>query len=183
MMTTDYQRSSASTHGDRPRAGIIVIGALAGSVLGWLLFALIFGLFIGPRAAQTADRLAYAAAWLLPIAIVLFAMTMATGLGRAFTRSGDPTVGADSRYVDISRRVLTNSVEQSLVFALAALAMAAVTPAGQLGLLGSLTILFVVARVAFWIGYLIHPFYRYAGFALTAEVNIVILVWDLVHVV
>lgn len=182
-MTTDFPQRSTRAHEDGPRPGVIVIGALAGSVLGWLLFALIFGLFIGPRAAQTADRLAYAAAWLLPIAILLFVMSMATGLGRAFTRSADPTVDADSRYVDISRRVLTNTVEQSLVFALAALAMAAVTPAGQLGLLGSLTILFVVARVLFWVGYLIHPFYRYAGFALTAEVNLVILVWSVVHLV
>lgn len=182
-MTTDSPHGSMRAHEGGPRVGsAIVIGVLVGSVLGWLLFALIVGLFIGPRAAQTADRLAYAAAWLLPIALVLFAMIMATGLGRVFTRSGDPTVGADARYVDISRRVLTNTVEQSLVFALAALAMAAVTPAGQLGLLGSLTILFVIARIAFWIGYLIHPFYRYAGFALTAEVNIVILVWDVVHV-
>lgn len=183
-MTSNFPRDSASARSDGPPVGrTVVIGALAGTVLGWLLFALIVGLFIGPRAAQTADRLAYAAAWLLPIAIVLFAITMATGLGRAFTRSGDPTASADSRYVDISRRVLTNSVEQSLIFALAALTMGAVTPAGQLGLLGSLTVLFVIARVAFWIGYLIHPFYRYAGFALTAEINIVILVWDIVHVV
>ena len=182
-MSSEFPRDSRRTRDDGPRAGAIVIGSVAGTVLGWLLFALIVGLFIGPRAAQTADRLAYAAAWLLPIAILLFAMTMATGLGRAFTRSGDPTASADSRYVEISRRVLTNSVEQSLIFALAALAMGAVTPAGQLGLLGSLTVLFVIARVAFWIGYLIHPFYRYAGFALTAEINIVILVWDIVHVV
>jgi uncharacterized MAPEG superfamily protein len=182
-MTTNNPRDSAPARRDGPPAGrAVVIGALAGTVLGWLLFALIVGLFVGPRAAQTADRLAYAAAWLLPVAILLFAMTMATGFGRAVTRNGDPTARGDSRYVDISRRVLTNSVEQSLVFALAALTMGAVTPAGQLGLLGSLTILFVIARIAFWIGYLIQPVYRYAGFALTAEINIVILVWDLVHV-
>jgi uncharacterized MAPEG superfamily protein len=120
---------------------------------------------------------------MLPIAILLFAMAATAGFGRALTRSPDPTAGADPRFVDISRRILTNTLEQSLVFALAALTMAAVTPAGQLGLLGALTVLFVIARVAFWIGYLAHPLYRYAGFALTAEINLVILVWDVVHVV
>ena len=84
-------------------------------------------------------------------------MTIAAALGRAFGPASDPTAGADSRYLDISRRVLTNTVEQSLVFALAALAMAAVTPAGQLGLLGALVIVFVFARVIFWLGYLRHP--------------------------
>ena len=81
---------------------------------------MIIGLFIGPRAAQTADRLAYAAAWMLPIAILLFLMTMAAAFGRGLSPASDPTAGADSRYVDISRRILTNTLEQSLVFALAA---------------------------------------------------------------
>lgn len=161
----------------------VIVGVLAGTVLGWLLFALIFGLVIGPTAATKADRLAYAAAWLLPVAIVVFLMTLATGLGRFFGGGADPTLNADSRYVDLSRRVLTNTVEQSLIFALAALAMAALTPAGQLGLLGSLVILFVVARLAFWIGYLIDPLYREAGMALTFEINAVILVWDIAHLI
>jgi hypothetical protein len=170
--------------GDRSRAGrTMIIGILAATVLGWVLFALIVGLMVGPRAAQTADRLAYAAAWLLPIAILLFVMSMATGFGRAFGGGENPTANADSRYVDISRRVLTNTVEQSLIFALAALAMAALTPAGQLSVLAALVILFVIARVVFWFGYLRDPMYRFPGFALTAEVNLVILVWDIVHVV
>lgn len=161
----------------------VVIGVLAGTVLGWLLFALLLGLVIGPTAAAKADRLAYAAAWLLPIAIVIFLMTVATGLGRFFSGPADPTLTADSRYVDISRRALTNTVEQSLIFALATLAMAALTPAGQLGLLGALVILFVIARIAFWIGYLIDPLYREAGMALTFEINAVIIVWDIAHLI
>ncbi len=158
-----------------------LIWSAAGTVLGWLLFALIVGLFIGPRAAQTADRLAYAAAWMWPIAVLLFAMTVVAAVARGASAAMDPTAHAEGRFLDLSRRILTNTVEQSLVFALGAFAMAAVTPAGQLGLLGALTILFVIARVAFWIGYLVDPVYRYAGFALTAEINVVVLVWTLVH--
>jgi uncharacterized MAPEG superfamily protein len=161
----------------------VVIWVLVGSVLGWLLFALLLGLIIGPRAAQTADRLAYAAAWMLPIAILIFVMTMATGLGRFLGGGADPTANADSRFVDVCRRSLTNTVEQSLIFALAAFTMAAVTPAGQLGLLGSLVILFVIARLAFWIGYLRQPLYREAGMALTFEINAVIIIWDIVHLI
>lgn len=176
-MTGDYTRSETLS-GARRTA---LIGAAVGTVLGWLLFALIVGLFIGPRAAQTADRLAYAAAWMWPLAVVLLLMTLAAGLARGMGAAIDPTAQAEGRFLDISRRVLTNTVEQSLIFALGAFAMAAVTPAGQLGLLGALTILFVIARVAFWIGYLVDPLYRCAGFALTAEINIVVLVWTLVH--
>lgn len=160
---------------------VSLIGAVVGTLLGWLLFALIVGLVIGPTAATKADRLAYAAAWLLPISILLFVMTLAVGMARFWSPGIDPTANADNRFIDISRRVLTNTVEQSLIFVLAALAMSAVTPAGQLGFLGALTILFVIARLVFWIGYLRSPFYRYAGFVLTAEINVVIIVWTFVH--
>jgi uncharacterized MAPEG superfamily protein len=162
---------------------VSLVGALVGTLLGWLLFALIVGLFIGPLAATKADRLGYAATWLLPISILLFVMTLAVGAARFWSGGIDPTADADTRFIDISRRVLTNTVEQSLVFAFAALAMSVVTPAGQLGLLGALTILFVIARLLFWVGYLRSPFYRYAGFVLTAEINIVIIVWTFVHLI
>ena len=177
---TDLPRARADQLSDRRS---VIIGVLAGTVLGWLLFALLLGLVIGPTAATKADRLGYAAAWLLPIALLIFLMTMATGLGRFFGGGADPTLNADSRYVDISRRVLTNTVEQSLIFAMAALAMAALTPAGQLGLLGSLVILFVIARLAFWVGYLLHPLYREVGMAVTFQINAVIIIWDIVHLI
>lgn len=177
-MSTDLSRAQLDTPNIRRN---VLISVLVVSVLGWLLFALLLGMIIGPRAAQTADRLAYAAAWMLPIAILLLVMTLATGLGRFFGGGADPTLNADSRYVDISRRSVTNTLEQSLIFALAALAMAAVTPAGQLGLLGSLVILFVIARLLFWFGYLRHPLYREAGMVLTYEINVVIIIWDIVH--
>ena len=32
--------------------------------------------------------------------------------------------------------------------------------------------MFVAARIAFWVGYRIHPLYRAAGFAATAYLNI-----------
>lgn len=176
-MTEDSSRTDDLSRARRTG----LIWAAAGTVLGWLLFALIVGLIIGPRAAQTADRLAYAAAWMWPIAVLLFVMTLVTAIARGSSPAIDPTTNSEGRFLAISRRVLTNTVEQSLIFALGALAMAAVTPAGQLGLLGALTILFVIARVAFWFGYLANPVYRYAGFVLTAEINVVVLVWDLVH--
>ena len=174
---TDLPRAGS----DRPHARrIVTIGSLSGILVGLFLFAFLVGLVVGPRAAATADRLSYAAAWMLPLAIVLFLMTLATGFGR-FASRPDPTLGADSRYVDLSRRVLTNTVEQSLIFALAAFAMASLTPAGQLGMLGVLAILFVIARLAFWIGYLRDPLYRYPGMALTFAINAVMIVWDIVH--
>jgi hypothetical protein len=38
-------------------------------------------------------------------------------------------------------------------------------------LIGAATIVFVVARLAFWIGYRVDPLYRAFGFAATAYLN------------
>jgi len=37
------------------------------------------------------------------------------------------------------------------------------------------TLVFVVARIAFWIGYRVHPLYRAFGMAATAYLNIGLL--------
>ena len=38
-------------------------------------------------------------------------------------------------------------------------------------MVGAAAIVFVSARIAFWIGYRIHPLYRAAGFSSTAYLN------------
>ena len=39
------------------------------------------------------------------------------------------------------------------------------------------TIVFIVARFAFWVGYRIHPLYRAFGMAATMYLNVGILAW------
>ena len=46
---------------------------------------------------------------------------------------------------------------------------------GQLDLIGAVSIVFVVMRLAFWIGYRIRPIYRAFGFAGTAYLNLGLL--------
>ena len=48
-----------------------------------------------------------------------------------------------------------------------------------LGGLGLAVMVFVAGRVLFWIGYLIHPFARAPGMAVTLTVNILVVGVDL----
>lgn len=157
------------------------IGLVIGSLAGWAIFFLIFGLFAAPAAAAKADRLGFAAQWLLLIALLILGMTMIIGLLRNFSPAIDPTLNQEPRHVDVSRRALTNTVEQSLIFALLAFAVSAAAPAGALGVLAALTVMFVVSRIVFWLGYLAGPYYRTYG-VMTFQINLVMAVWAIIAV-
>lgn len=156
-------------------------GLLIGTLVGWAIFFLIFGLFAAPAAAAKADRLGFAAQWLLLIALLIFGMTLIIAVARNFSPAIDPTLNQEPRCIDVSRRVLTNTVEQSLIFTLLALAIAAAAPAGQLGVLAALVVMFVASRIVFWLGYLAGPFYRSYG-VMGMQINIVMAVWAVIAV-
>jgi uncharacterized MAPEG superfamily protein len=158
-----------------------VIGLVIGSLVGWAVFLLIFGLFAAPAAAGKADRLGFAAQWLLLVALLILGMTVIIAISRNFSPAIDPTLNQEPRCLDISRRVLTNTVEQGLIFALLALAVAAAAPAGSLGVLAALTVMFVASRIVFWIGYLAGPYYRSFG-VMGMQINMVMAVWAVIAV-
>jgi hypothetical protein len=49
--------------------------------------------------------------------------------------------------------------------------------ARELGAIPALSVLFVVARMAFWFGYLRQALLRAPGMGITIQINVVMLVW------
>lgn len=143
----------------------------------WASFALLARLW--PRTpiplAAAADRLALAARLALWPAALVFALTIIIGSGRFFRGFTDPLAGNGDNALEIDRRVLTNTLEQSFVFAIALAALAARLPAAHLHLAEILTLLFMVGRIAFWIGYHVLPERRAAGMGMTYSANLVAL--------
>ncbi|WP_019015000.1 MAPEG family protein [Elioraea tepidiphila] len=126
-------------------------------------------------AASTADRLGLAALALLPGALVLALMIGAQMLLRFATGAFDPIAGSDSRALIRTQRAITNTVEQLAVFAPAMLALAAAgAPMRGVAALG---VVFGVARLAFWLGYAIHPLARAPGMAATGACSLAALGW------
>ena len=75
----------------------------------------------------------------------------------------------------INGRVADNTLQQFVIFVIATLALAVSLPPGQMGVIAAAAIVFTVARLAFWIGYRIHPLYRAPGFSATAYLNLGLL--------
>jgi uncharacterized membrane protein YecN with MAPEG domain len=156
----------------------VQIGAAIGMAVVYGAGALLCGVWPEPLATEGADiaaRLAVAAHLALWPVILVLILSFSIGLGRIGRGFIDPLDGPGDRALEIDRRVLTNSIEQSLVFVVALTALATRAPTHQLKLLPILTFFFVIGRVAFWVGYRIRPEYRAAGMAITYNVNFIMV--------
>ena len=151
-------------------------GILAMTMLVWLLSSVIDAPQI-PDAAG--DRLAYALPWLVVAVVPLFAMLAVIGNARFLSEAIDPIAGKEDRRMVVDGRVADNTLQQFTVFAAGLLALSVSLPAVSLSVIPAVAITFVIARLAFWIGYRIHPLYRAPGFASTAYLNLGILIADL----
>jgi hypothetical protein len=134
-----------------------------------------------PRFAGVAfpsARLAFAARQTVWPALVLLAMVVGAMVARVSTFALNPIDDAESRFFRISQRVLANSVEQTTIFVPALWTLAILAPAERLG--GAVAVgtgLFVLGRLLFWIGYLVHPVLRAPGMAMTFTVNLCVVGW------
>jgi len=142
------------------------------AVAMWLLP----GALPAPANVATLDgRLAYALRWCAVAALPLFAMIAAIGNARAMSEAIDPTLGLESKAMQVNGRVADNTLQQYVLFFSGALALAVSLSPGSMRVIGAAAIVFVVARLLFWIGYRINPLYRAFGFAATMYLNIGLL--------
>jgi hypothetical protein len=157
---------------------IVATGAASGVatmlLAMWVLTTKVLPVPAGMEAM--ADRLAYALRWDALAALPLFFMIAAVGNARALGPAIDPTLGAEDRTMIVNGRVADNTTQQFLLFLAGSLGVAASVKPAWLQVVGAAAIVFVVARLVFWIGYRIHPLYRAPGFAATAYLNLGLLV-------
>jgi uncharacterized MAPEG superfamily protein len=151
---------------------IVALGAASGIV------AMLVGTWGLYRLLPTPDgmtdvgsRIAYALRWIALAAVPLFAMVVAVGNARFASDAIDPLRKAESVKMKIDGRAADNTLQQFALFAAGALGLVASLPSECMQLIGAATIVFVVARLAFWIGYRVDPLYRAFGFAATAYLN------------
>jgi uncharacterized MAPEG superfamily protein len=118
------------------------------------------------------ERLAYALRANVVALVPFFVMIIAVGNARFLSDAIDPTRRAEHRAMDIDGRVADNTLQQNFVFAVASLALSTVVPLGALQVVWACAIVYVVARIVFWIGYRIDPLYRAPGMSATAYMNL-----------
>jgi hypothetical protein len=127
---------------------------------------------------ETAERLALAARWLLVPALCLLAgvgLTANQRFLRADAIDGGPAAGPG--LLEVNLRYNQNTLEQTVLAAIAWTGLALALPARDLGLIPALAGLFAAGRAAFFAGYLYAPWARAFGLGLTFYPTIAALVW------
>jgi len=146
--------------------GLSLLLALTGTIAGYLAWRGLAALIpADPNTASMAVRIGQGAASLLPAAGVLAAMILTQMAVRFWQGKFDPTAGKDGRYLIVNQRVISNTVEQMAVFAPAMLALAAGAPSSRMAEVLAVPLVFALARLVFWAGYLTAPVLRAPGMA------------------
>ena len=152
-----------------------MVGSASGITVAALLWVALARLLPVNEPAGLPARLGLALAALLPSACVLNLMIAAQMRSRATTAAVDPLAGIDGAFLRVNQRVLTNTVEQLAGFVPALLALAAGVSAGGMAFVVAAGLVFALARLVFWGGYLLGPLARSPGMAATFAVNLVTL--------
>jgi hypothetical protein len=162
------------------RKQILVAFGMAGAVAILLLFwSRLAELPLPlPDGDDSAARLAFAARWLLLPALALFAGVAVVANRRFFVADAiDGARNSQSRLIEITLRYNQNTLEQTVLAAIAWMGLASALPHEMLKLIPALAVAFIVGRALFWIGYLIAPAARALGMGLSAYPTFAALVW------
>ena len=128
---------------------------------------------------SAADRLVYALRINLVALLPFFLMIISIANSRFLSDAIDPTLKKENARQIVDGRVTDNTLQQNFVFAIASLALATVVPTNRLQVIWACAIVFMFARVVFWIGYRIHPLYRAPGMSATAYLNLGMILYGL----
>ena len=155
---------------------IVGIGAASGVVAMIVAIAGIYQLWpSSPSLVDNSSRLAYAVQANAFAVIPLLASIITVGNNRFLSEAIDPTLRKEDVATQINGRVVENTLQQFVLFLVATTALSINLTAAQMRIIPAATIVFVAARLAFWVGYRIHPLYRAFGMAATAYLNIGLL--------
>jgi MAPEG family len=136
------------------RAGMIAIAvAMPVALLLWLAVA-----FLAPPLTAVDDL---GARMLFALKCLSFAVLFCLVLGveavaheRLLSPAFDPLAGFETRRLRVNQRYLQNTLEQIVVFAVALFGLAAYAPDGfAMRAVLATTVVWILARFAFWIGY------------------------------
>jgi hypothetical protein len=164
---------------------IVGVGAGSGVVSTVVTMFVIYQLWpvhhaltdVGSRLAYTLQANAFG---VLPLLIGIIAV----GNNRFFSKAIDPTLQQEDRATQINSRFVDNTLQQYVLFLAGTLALSVTLTNEQMRLIPAMTIVFLAARITFWIGYRIHPLYRAFGMAATLVTNIGLLacaLWRTLH--
>lgn len=154
-----------------PNWFLLVLPSLGSLIaVGWYYFKNNQNTFSGStqKLPQTlAERFAYVLSYeLFPVATLVFAIHW-VWLNRMRSPMTRNPLSGHEHLVETSSNILSNTVEQLLLHVLNVLIFAVLAPPERLHFIKFVVFIFTIGRVAFAVGYTVHPKYRIPGFAWT----------------
>ena len=156
----------------------VAIGAASGTLMMVLMVWGLASLIPAPQHVHSlADRIAFTLQINVFAALPLLIMIAYVGNSRFLSAAINPLARAETDAQIINGRVADNTLQQNFLFLVGTLGLSTVLEEIHLQVLVALAIVFVLARVAFWIGYRMNPLYRAPGMAATAYINLGVYVY------
>jgi len=151
----------------------VAVGAGSG-VLSMVLLVIVLSMALAaPQdVAGLAERIAYALRWNVIAAVPFFIMVVSVANSRFLSDAIDPLAQKETLAQIVNGRVTDNTLQQNFLFLVATLALSTVLSPQRLQVIPAMTIVFVLARITFWIGYRVDPLLRAPGMAATAYLNL-----------
>jgi hypothetical protein len=151
----------------------VAIGAGSGVLSMVLLVTVLSMTLAAPQdVGALAERIAYALRWNVIAAVPFFVMVVSVANSRFLSDAIDPLAQKETLAQTVNGRVTDNTLQQNFLFLVATLALSTVLSEARLQIIPAMTIVFVIARVVFWIGYRKDPLLRAPGMAATAYLNL-----------
>jgi len=158
---------------------IVIAGAVPAFLTVLLVWRYAPRLFASARLPldNTADRLGFAVQWLLIPGLTLLAGVWVAGRRGFMPDAIEGTRTPSSPSFEINLRYNQNTLEQTVLAAIAWTGLALALPHDQLPLIPAMAFTFGFGRLTFWIGYLLHPLGRAFGMVLTVLPTILAYIW------
>jgi hypothetical protein len=174
----DHERSKATPMTRDQK--IVAVGAASGVAAMVVAVTGIYQLWPAiPGLTDASSRLAYAAQASAFAVLPLLITVMTVGNNRFLSEAIDPTLQKEDLATQINGRVVENTLQQFVLFLVGITALSVNLTAEMMRVVPAAAIVFVIARLVFWIGYRIHPLYRAFGMAATGYLNVGILAFAL----
>lgn len=146
----------------------VVIGAVLAFVVMALWFSNVPGFFDALEPPTRFDQLMLGLSWSvvlqLPLLLGIFVVAQQRFWSSKHVDGSAPRSGSA---LDINRRYLTNTLEQSALATVGLLALSVHLPPAEIGFVPTVALLFVLGRACFWLAYHINPLARAMGFVMT----------------
>lgn len=161
----------------------VIIGILIAFVVIGLWLTFVPDLFTSPSDnAATIDRIGLSLRWVmllqLPLIVGILTVSQQRFWSDEHADGSPPDIGSP---MDVNRRYLTNTLEQTMLATIGLVALSVTVPLDYVNFVPALAFLFVLGRICFWVGYHVNPYTRAFGLALTFVPTIGVYIYVLLE--